>query len=211
MGIEAQSRAMTEKAQVNVKIDPEKKKRWVNYKDESPHVNSLSDLVRTGVAKEIAESETDDTTQSSQAEASEEVLTALSELQNQVRGMGERLEAVEQSTQQDPEITKLASEIFEILPTEEEVEKWVNGNDEIDYIPGDGAVVISGSVLEEEKVTTPIEEVPHAIESGTPEAIGSEVEAEYQKVDDALDKLADDMARVRSSEYDGKTRYWRDV
>ena len=169
---------------VKVAVEPEKKDRWEEAVSDTPNVGTLSGLVRLAVEQHIGGNG------HGADGASEEVAENLSELVEQNRqvinrldGLEVRLSTVEQAVQQDPDVQALANDVFAVLPTKEQVED--------DGLPDQ----------------LPEEHGGPTANSGTVEDIAALVDASELKVQQALDKLQADTARVPSD--DG--RYWKEV
>ncbi|WP_147441147.1 hypothetical protein [Halorubrum sp. Atlit-26R] len=197
---------MPERKQVNVKIAPEAKERWQEYADESLEVNSMSDLVRLSVEKEI-QGDTGESGSESNSEHLESISRTLNDIQNNIGQLENRLSRIETSTQEDPEINKLANDIFQYLPDKEPgTDAWQiernDKNDELEAI--EEGHIDRGDSEEARKRLYGWE--------GTTESFADIFEVTELDARKALEKLVSDMSgRVRVTEHEGKERYWRDV
>ena len=185
---------MSEKAQINVKVDPARKKRWNQYQDESLEVNSMSDLIRLSVEKEIADN---DSPGENETDHLKDISTTLNDIQDSIRGLESRMSRIEVSTQNDPEIDKLANEIFPILPDMEPGSRdWKGQREQYKSQLGD----------------EPFDSSLYHGWIGTVESVAKALDVNGLDTRKALEKLVSDMSgRVRTTEHDGKERYWRDV
>ncbi|MFC5136220.1 MULTISPECIES: hypothetical protein [Haloferacaceae] len=187
---------MPERKQVNVKVASEAKERWQEYADESMEVNSMSDLIRLSVEKEInGQREGSD----SGSEHLEDISKTLKQIQTEIGKLDSRLERVEHTTQEDPEISRLANNVFSLLPDEKPgSKKWEAKRREI-------------QALEHNEGERSPEEFKAGWE-GTPSALAEVFEVTELDMRKALEKLASDMSgRVRTTDHNGVERYWRDV
>lgn len=186
-----------ERKQVNVKVPKSMKDRWDSHVDESLEVNSMSDLVRLSVEKEIQ----GDTggRRESDSDHLEGISKTLKDIQSNIGQLENRLSRIESSTQEDPQIDKLANDIFPLLPDEKPgTQEWEIGKGEMDSI-----AVNHGEHSPEEL---------QAGWEGTTESFADIFEVSELDARRALEKLVSDMSgRVRTTEYDGQERYWRDV
>lgn len=189
--------SQTERKQVNVKVPESMKERWESHVDESLEANSMSDLVRLSVEKEI-QGDTDESDQNDSKHL-EEINRTLKDIQSNIGQLENRLSRVESSTQDDPEIAKLANDIFPLLPDEKPgTQDWEVGKAEMD------SVAVSHGEHSPEELQKGYE--------GTTEAFADIFEVTELDARRALEKLVSDMSgRVRTTEYDGEERYWRDV
>lgn len=175
----------------NMVLAPDQKEQWEDYRDENPNVDSLSHLVRLAVSKEIASS-----TRTDARESSDDLEAHLAELVDQNQEVVERLKSlearlgtVEQSLQEDPDIQKLANEVFAVLPTADDIEDWDAPQNPLpDKLP--------------EEQGGPI------VYSGDPSDIADLLDVSDLKVRKALDKVQSDTARVRER---GDGRYFKEV
>lgn len=187
-----------ERKQVNVKVPKSMKNRWDEYQDNSLEVNSMSDLVRLSVEKEI-NSEQSGSGSEGDTEHLENISKTLKQIQTEIGKLDSRLERVENTTQQDPEIDRLANDVFSLLPDEKPgSEGWEARRREVQ------------SIAKSEGERSP-EEIKAGWE-GTPRALAEVFEVTELDMRKALEKLASDMSgRVRTTDHNGKERYWRDV
>lgn len=187
-----------ERKQVNVKVPKSMKKRWDEYQDNSFEVNSMSDLVRLSVEKEINGQQSGSSSEGD-TEHLENISKTLKQIQTEIGKLDSRLERVENTTQEDPEINRLANDVFSLLPDEKPgSDKWEAGRSEIQALEHNEG-----------------ERSPEKFKSGwegTPRALAEVFEVTELDMRKALEKLASDMSgRVRKTDYDDKERYWRDV
>jgi hypothetical protein len=104
---------------IAVRVSRNKKERWEEYAEES-HQNTLSQLVRIAVEREIAQEDSlqppeqrgQDTT-----EPASEVVDKLNEIKSNLRAIDRRLSTLESDKYGDEDITELATNIHAILPS----------------------------------------------------------------------------------------------
>ena len=185
---------MSEKAQINVKVEPETKAEWRGYAADSPSVNSLSDLIRLAVTKEITGV---NSKQDTDREHLEEINSNLTEIQQQIGELDNRVSRVETATQDNPEIDELANEIFPLLPDiEPGTNEWKDRKQKLEQQAKEG---VSESQTE------------YKAWDGTAKGLSEALDTDEWQIRKALDKLISDMKRVRVTEYADKERYWRDI
>lgn len=103
---------------VAVRISKEKKQRWTDYVEESP-LATLSEVVRLAMEKEIAREEPLTASAESGADSQEpspEVIHKLDQISNKLQSMDRRLSAIESDRYGNEDLTKLATEVYRILP-----------------------------------------------------------------------------------------------
>ena len=104
---------------VGVRISKEKKKKWEEHVEES-HQPSLSQLVRVATERQIARGnplEQPEQAGSTSQEPAPEVMHKLEEISNKLQSMDRRLSAIESDRYGDEDLSKLATEIYKILPS----------------------------------------------------------------------------------------------
>jgi hypothetical protein len=154
-------------------------------------VDSLSHLVRLAVSKEIAGSEGN-----GPRGVNDDLAAHMAELVDQNQDVVERLKSlearlgtVEQSLQEDPDIQKLANEVFAVLPTADDIEDWEAPQNPL---PNKLPEAQGGPI----------------VYSGDPSDIADLLDVSDLKVRKALDKVQADTARVRER---GDGRYFKEV
>lgn len=113
-------------AVVSLAVYPDTKEKWENASEEDPNADSLSQLVRVAVQRYLYERDND-----SSGEISEEVHELLRNMNNQQEALAQRMDELKgqltdvreavSGEEVSPEIEALAEDVFEALPTEEEV------------------------------------------------------------------------------------------
>lgn len=120
---------------VAVRLSKKKKKKWEEYVEES-HQPTLSQLIRIATEREIARGnplEPPEQENSNPNEPAPEVVHKLDEISNKLQSMDRRLSAIESDRYGDEDLTKLATEVFRILPTSiSEIQKAVAQKQDID-------------------------------------------------------------------------------
>lgn len=121
------------KTQINFQIGKDEKEKWEEHAEDSPNTDSLSNLIRVAVRQHMAGSgeptRSDSTQQSS--EATGEVLNALTQIDNKVTDLQDRMGAVERETEVE-QTYDLQKAVFAFLPTLE--------------VPEDGEKAFAGDV-----------------------------------------------------------------
>lgn len=105
------------RTQINIQVAPDTKREWEEYAEESPETSSLSHLIRLSVTEHMAgsgERDRSDSTQQS-SEASGEVLNALTQIDNKVTDLQDRMGAVERETESSVDYD-LRRVVYEMLP-----------------------------------------------------------------------------------------------
>jgi len=103
---------------VAVRLSKEKKKRWEDYVEESP-MTTLSEVLRLAMEKEISQDNPITASARDGADSqdpSPEVLHKLDQISNKLQSMDRRLSAIESDRYGDEDLTKLATEVYRILP-----------------------------------------------------------------------------------------------
>lgn len=176
---------MADRARVSLEMSRETKDEWNDYIEDSHH-QTLSGLVRYAVAREIDGDDEDD--EHPRSPDIEEYVGAIIERLDGIEanqdGLSERLASVESEVRHDHRITRVASSVFEVLPTEGDVAQYEAG--EAPHIE------------------------PGLAPSGEPRHIADAAEAERMDVERALRKLLDETPRVRMTERDGQEVYYID-
>lgn len=120
---------------VAVRLSKKKKEKWEEYVEES-HQPTLSQLIRIATEREIARGnplEPPEQEGSNPNEPAPEVVHKLDEISNKLQSMDRRLSAIESDRYGDEDLTKLATEVFRILPTSiSEIQKAVAQKQDID-------------------------------------------------------------------------------
>jgi phenylpropionate dioxygenase-like ring-hydroxylating dioxygenase large terminal subunit len=104
---------------VAVRLSKEKKKRWVDYVEES-HQPTLSQLIRIATEREIARGnplESPEQGDDDSREPSPEVMHNLEQISNKLQSIDRRLSAIESDRYGDEDLTELATEVYRILPS----------------------------------------------------------------------------------------------
>ena len=183
-------------ARFNLTVPEEKKEKWEKAAKEHPEAGgNLSALVRHSVEKEISNSNSEG------SGSSEEVLTKLGELGDQLTEVTQRMESMEsrlsslesQSTG-EPDIGDLTGEVFDLLPDKEPgTPEWKSERDELrDELEAIEEGLINGDSQNVRKSLYGWE----GDTDGLSQALG---EPEYM-VQKAIDKLREDTHLVRSTD-----------
>jgi len=176
---------MSEKSRFNMVIPEKQKERWEDYVEENPDVTSLSQLVRQAVETEIAQGSTSDATVGMDEVARErlsELLEDTKKIKSGIENVEDRLIHIEQEVRDNPEISELAADVFEVLPSREDIEDYHKGRQ-----PGQNEVG-----------------------AGTVEEFADRLGREESRIERALEKLQNEIALVYTTdEFGNKTRYYK--
>ena len=181
---------------VNLQVDDGQRERWKAYADDSPEHDSLSQLIRFAVEREIGSS---NTTQGNDGlgDGASEQLAELREENRQLRakidGLAESVERIDDRlAEPSGEIRELASDIFEVLPARDLVVDE-QGNPRLSH----------GFGLPDDQ---------NKVYDGTPEAVAENMGIDNYQALRALDLLERDMSMVEKGTVydDGVTRYYLD-
>lgn len=186
-------------AQINVKLSQDRLDEWDNYIQNETGFASRAEFVRFAVQREMkGEHESDK--QHSQIDSNQlsQVVDSLDTLSNQVEGMNERMNTLENAVGQDPHVEDIADRIFTLLPEQE---------------PGTREWEEKDRDLHEEYQHTQDEGVKqqHIAHKGTPQKLSEALDEPIRKVHVALDKLITETHLIRSEVSDDETRYWKEV
>lgn len=177
---------MADREQVNMLVDAERKARWIDHANQKER--SLSGLIRLAVEKEIS---SDGSTMAAGPDSAEirELRSAVEDIGAKIDGLHSRMADLEQQVQREsPEVRELASEVFDILPTEEDV------------IQATHEAVINQDGSGDRSL----------IQTGRPPHLAAHLGVEEVRVSEALQKLREDTAQVESRSIDGQIRYFKE-
>jgi len=176
---------MIKKSRFNMVIPEKQKKRWQGYVEENPDVTSLSQLVRQAVEAEIAQETTPNASVGSSEMAQErlsELLENTKRIQSDIENVEDRLYHIEQEVRDNPEISELAADLFEILPSRAKIKKYHKGP-----TPG-----------------------PNEIGAGSVSAFADRLNSDESRIEKALEKLQNEIALVYTTdEFGDETRYYK--
>lgn len=199
---------------VNLEVPEKTKEEWEKAAESDPNSDgNLSGFVRSAVSEKMANQgeRTDRSGVSDKVgEDVAELKDMIGQLANTVDSLSGRMKEIEHSLESDPDIENLASELLDILPDKGDIETWINSDEEVDYEPEERLVVVSGSLTEEGKVAIPVEDVPHAIESGRVEVFAHELGEKAYKIERAINYLKENTLLIGEETSDGETRIYRE-
>jgi len=177
---------MSEKSRFNMVVPEKQKERWEQYVEENPDVTSLSQLVRQAVEAEIAQSNTSHVAGGSDEVARErlsELLGDTKKIRSGIENIEDRLYHVEQEVRDNPEISELAADLFEILPSRDQIEDYHKGGQ-----PG-----------------------KNELGAGTMSEFADRLGKDESRVERALEKLQNEIALVyTTNEFGDETRYYKE-
>ncbi|WP_114575565.1 hypothetical protein [Saliphagus sp. LR7] len=170
---------------VNLAISEGKKERWEEYHQNNPELQSMADLVRTAVEREIAREENETPVESGASDQKvAQILDKMDLLSDRMKSFEGRLKNIEERTTTNPEINRLKGEIYEILPDEKPgSEGW---EDEVYTINKAGG-------------TGTTKGMPDGWE-GTPEALADALDEPIHLVEEAVEKLEEASKSVWMTE-----------
>lgn len=190
---------MTDKTQINFELTRSFKEDMDRYAKESPEYESLSQLIRGAVRKEMAQS---GQTTTSTVDLSP-ILSELSDINESLDGIDRRLTTVENQVRRDPELEKLANQVLRILPTERPgTREWTEELENRQYAL---EAAETGQESDEEGARKAVKTW-----EGTVEGIATALESDQTNVRRALDKLRADTHLVNSVTLDGEPRYYKE-
>lgn len=194
-------------ARVNVSVEDEQKNRWEEHVEDSPEYTTLSQLVRSAIEAEIADEAGSQPLES--PGMNEDFLEQFGELKSEIRDVKDRLGRVEENVKENPELEKLASEVFDILPTKDDFTPETT----VRFAPGEGLLYapVGKSAMTGEQNQVPAEKVSgnELSRTGQIEAFAHILGESSHKIQEAVEKLSGDTAMVRSETVDGQIRYYR--
>lgn len=181
-----------DRASVNLWVDHDRKATWEDYVEESPDLQHVSQLIRRSVEQEINGTSDSDVGMPPELDARlDEVVETVRQFERLVNRIDERLVTIEEAVRDNPDLRDLSNELFEVLPTRDEIN---------DY-----------RTLVNQAGSRPPENVVSAVRSGRIGDIARGVGQPESRVRQALEKLQTDTHRVRSIEIDDTQRFYKVV
>ena len=174
------------RTQVNFVASEEQKQQWEEYADEAGF-RSFSEFLRTCIQKEVQGNSSSREPSENVTEKLSEVLEGINRMEGQIHELDNRVGSIENEVREDPEIKKLASDVFSALPERDEL---------ISY---EKKIQKSGARPDPR---TPISH------TGKPEDIAHELEESEHRVQQALEKLREDMSQVHSLTLNEEIEGW---
>lgn len=175
----------------------EQRDDWDQYVEDHPEASSISHLIRLSVKKEMEGLHGGEKGDQSGG-TGEEVVERLSEViehnqavMSHLENLQTRMRQVENAVGEDPEILDLKNEVFAVLPSPDEVETYTEQHGHF--------AEWAGMTLGTEPGDRPDYRELDSAPSGLPEDIAKVVDERQGLVEDALDKLTEDSARVRQT------------
>lgn len=188
-----------ESVRVNAVVSESQREKWKNHVEQSGEYSSLSDLIRTGVEREIQGRESNGSGEESIQTG--EILDKLDELGSRFNSVESRLSSLESESKQDPEIGQLATEIYGILPDKEPgSDGWeMKRNDLKDEL----------EAIEEGYINGDSQSVHESLHGwrGTVKGLSNALNEPEYMVQKAIEKLLNDPIPVRETD-DG--RYYKE-
>lgn len=176
---------MSETTRVNLVVSDAKKEEWESYATENGEYSSLSDLIRTAVARELKGGHSP--SNGSQTEEVErqvaQVVEAVEGLSGRFEAVETRLQALEDKSHTDPKVEQLKGDVFDVLPTDKPgTQEWREHAEDPASGPGWFGTI-----------------------EGLSEATG---EPEY-RVREAINRLREETHLIRETEFKDETRFYR--
>lgn len=181
---------------VSFVIDEKKRDEWKEYANDNTEYASLSDLIRTSVAHEMAGAHKGNGAATDElAIQLGEVLDRMDEMSDRIHGLQADVSEIKGEEGKEPEIGKLATEVFKVLPDEEPgTIEWRAEKNDRDQARGKDA------------------EAENRYQSwlGTPNGLAEALNEPEYRIRDAIEKLLTDTHTVREAELHGEERYYRE-
>jgi len=191
------------KTQIHIQVDESQKRKWEQAANESPGVGSLSGLIRSAVESHIQEDERDSQTADATVDTSE-LETQYKRIQKRLRGIEGTIDSIETEVSQEPDLTELADDVFEILPDEKPGSRAWKDEEK------NRVTQLQAAEVGEEDIPVDMAEKHRYAWEGTVGGLAKALDEPEYRMEDAVDKLRSEMrALVKTIEYDGKTRYYR--
>lgn len=190
---------------VGVRISKEKKKKWEEHVEES-HQPSLSQLVRVATERQIVRGsplEPSKQANNTSQEPAPEIIHKLEEISNKLQSMDRRLSAIESDRYGDEDLSKLATEVYRILPASvAEIQKAVAHKQ--DALPtekegSDIEFMLEAMTEGEEEFTPPSTETSQHSRrpcTGSIDDIADRIDADREAVQLAINRLQSDTHSV---------------
>jgi hypothetical protein len=186
---------MADKAQINIRVNPETKGRWTDAIEDNPEYDSLAHLIRSAVEHEIAGQTPDVTSVNAPSDWNQEqVGTLLDRSQEVIRrlsSMDKDIQAIRREVTTDEELTDLMGEVYSLLP---EGEPEGSKNDRLAEVVG---------------ADTPPTATDLSRAHGKVGDMADALDTTEHRVEQAIAQLREDMPGMIRSAGDG--RYYKEV
>lgn len=188
-----------------VRLSKKKKEKWEEYVQES-HQPTLSQLIRIATEREIARGnplEPPEEENSNSKDPAPEVVHKLEEISNKLQSMDRRLSAIESDRYGDEDLTKLATEVYQILPSSiSEIQQAVAQNEGTDLgNEADVGYMSDAMSTDEEEVMPPSKSTPQPSScTGSIDDIAATLDADEEAVQLAINRLQSTTHSVYSTE-----------
>lgn len=191
----------SDRTQINLTVNPERKERWEEYVEENNEASSLSHLIRLSVEREIDRDKSD-------GQATEVELSGIDERFDALESRLDDLAVdVRQMVEQEEmeSVEELAGEVYEELPRVDEDEVWKERlqSGEIDQL------IVDDDATEEDlmKRYEGGEDKYEAVWENyvTVADLADKLDVSEYRARRAVDKVEESFARVRTYDYDGDT------
>jgi hypothetical protein len=180
------------RTQVNFVASENQKEQWEEYADEAGF-RSFSEFLRTCIQKEVQGDSSSREPSENVTEKLSEVLEGIDRMEGRIHDLDNRVGTIEREVREDPDLKKFASEVFSVLPERDEL--------------------ISYEKKVQQAGTYPDRTIPVS-HSGKPEHIAQELDESEPRVEQALDKLREDMNQVQTlvlnEEIEGWAQHYED-
>jgi Arc/MetJ-type ribon-helix-helix transcriptional regulator len=195
---------MTEakKRKISLQLTESTIEKWDEAVQEGQSYGTRTDLIRQSVAKELAGGHGQSgRTNERELREIKSNLEGLEIIQRRLDDVERQLGEIRQEVKHDPELSDLASAVFQHLPREP-------SNEDVEYRLGDGYYLIpeSKSVMTGEIEPIPFEDVGsdrRLAETGRIEAFAHVLDEKVQKIERAIEKLQKDTHTVGETD-DGR-------
>lgn len=181
----------SDKSRINLVVNEERKSQWKEYQDENPEFQSLTDLIRTSVTRQMEGQYSPSESGEAELKVSE-AIDKIDRLSEQVSNVETRLKNVENQAIANPEIDRLKGEVYDLLPDEEPGSTmWEKAK------TGLGQSAAQDSEYEPKVIAW----------DGTPEKIAEALEEPTYLVEEALETLYGEVPTVKKT---NDRRYYLD-
>jgi hypothetical protein len=181
-------------SQLNMRIDENRKEEWEKFIEDSPEYETVSALVRASVAREMSSGgnsgENSGTGMGRLNDRLTDIESDIEDLERSMSAIEGKLGRVLDVIEQDQAVADIAPEVFAQMP------EFDSKQDAFDTYRNPPSAASTGEVVEN---------------YGTVEWLVEGTGFSTQQVEQALDKLQRETARVRTVSVEGETRYWKQV
>lgn len=182
-----------DRKQINLQVTSDQKQDWENHVEDSREHDSVSDLIRTAVEREIRGDYS--TGKQHSAEIPDDLAETINEMSERLTSMDDRLHTLEAETDSTPEEVKdLAKNLHELLPRVQDESN----------LPPTAYTIPNGADIDliDSKFSSQLE--------GLTDYVNRNIDDKFTEHDvrRACERLVNDMARVNKKLVHGEPRYF---